>query len=105
MSKNGFDANINNAGDNTPGQIDEHVLRQAYEQPENKMFEIADANERVVMNYSEQLVAHFSDVLFKLPEKVQRDFIDSISIFNDRNDVVYNGLRQKYEAKERGLAC
>lgn len=103
MSKNGFDAI--NLGNDTPALDSEHVIRQAYEKPDNKMREIVDANERVVMNYSEQLVAHFSNTLFNLPEKVQRDFIDSISVFNDRNDVIYNGLRQKYEAKERGLAC
>lgn len=104
MSKNGFDA-INSLGNDTPAQLDEHVLRQAYEQPENRMRDIIAANERVVMNYSEQLVSHFSSVLFALPEKDQRDFIDSISVFKDRHDVVYNGMRQKYEAKERGLAC
>lgn len=63
----------------------------------SNMRDLLQNNERLVQQYTEKLVQHFSSVLFTLPEELQKEFIGSTAMFNDQNDVVYQGLRSAYE--------
>lgn len=90
--------------------LGEHVFQEGYEGGKlegdrETIMEILEANNKLVMQYSEQLCNHFSTVLQGLPQGMQDSFIQSLSVFNDKNDVVYQGMRQRYEDRMKDAAC
>ncbi|MBX9691807.1 MAG: hypothetical protein K2Z81_05440 [Cyanobacteria bacterium] len=111
MHSNGFDvmnSEINNQFEDQVGaDVENHVVNEAYEGSDNRrqvsehdrIKLILEKNDQLVMQYRDQLVEHFSKTLFALPEHAQRDFIHSIGIYQDRHDVVYQGLTTAYQNK------
>ncbi len=45
---------------------------------------------------AESICDHYCQRLFQMSPKEQAEFIDSISCFNDRYDLVWNGIRERY---------
>ncbi|MBX9667508.1 MAG: hypothetical protein K2X93_07815 [Candidatus Obscuribacterales bacterium] len=89
--------------------LGEHVFQEGYgsanfEGDGEAIMEILEANNKLVMQYRDQLCNHFSSVLSRVPQGMQDCFIESLSVFNDKNDVVYQGMRQQHEARMREIA-
>lgn len=45
---------------------------------------------------AESICDHYCKRLFEMSPREQAEFIDSISCFNDRYDLVWNGIRERY---------
>lgn len=59
-------------------------------------------NERMlgqIKEHAMRVADSVSASLMNLPERVQRDFIDSIAKYNDNDDLVYARVRNNYEKR------
>jgi hypothetical protein len=97
-TQHGFESFVDNAHNADNMTLGDHVLREGYSEGGDKaIMDILSANEKLVSKYTEQVCNHFSNVLCGLPEGMQKSFVDSLRVFNDKNDVVYKGMVARYD--------
>ncbi len=116
MNSDAMNSEINNQAedDTSSDNVGNHVRSEAYEGTDNtrkqtgeyeRIMRILDQNEQLVRKYGTQLVEHFSKTFFALPEDTQRDLVGEFGIYQDRHDIVYQGIIGKYEAKMNGSSA